>query len=337
MFVAVLFVMVSQGYGIGDYFSTLGKLISLIWKGSFSTQRNTLITIAYVTPLIFTGVANAIANKCGLFNIGAEGQFVIGMLSGAIIGLIPGLNPVIHVILIILGGLLAGGLWAFIPGLLKAKKGINEVINTIMMNYIGMYVSNWVVKKSVFSTGQSSSTPLIQESARLFRFNSSAEANISIFIAIAIAILAYWLLWKTVLGYEIRGVGMNPSGAEYGGVNVSKNIILAMILSGAVAGLGGATHVAGTRYQMQDLMALPGYGFDGIAVALLARNNPIGCLASAVLFGALKSSSTLLQLNNIPKEIVSLIQAIIIIFVSTDYIVKYFKEKKQKGAVVNGK
>lgn len=337
MFVAVFFVMISKGYGFNKYFPTLIELIQLIWRGSFSTQRNTLITISYVTPIIFTGVSIAIANKCGLFNIGAEGQFIVGMLAGAILGLIPGLNPVIHAILILIGGIAIGALWGGIPGILKARYGINEVINGIMMNYIGLNSVNWIVKKSVFTIPGKSSTPLIQESARLARFSPSSEANISIFIAIAVALIIYWLLWKTVLGYEIRGVGINPSAAEYGGVNVSKNVILAMVLSGAAAGIGGATHIAGARYQMQDLMVLPGYGFDGIAVALLARNNPIGCIASAILFGALRSSSTILQLNDIPKEIVFLIQSITIIFVATDYIVKYFAEKRKKGAAANGK
>jgi simple sugar transport system permease protein len=336
IFVAVFFVMWAKGYGITEYFSALVDLFRLIWKGSFSTERNTYVTIAFVTPLIFTGVANAIAFRCGLFNIGAEGQFLMGMVAGGILGLIPGLNPIVHAVIIILGGIVIGGLWAGIPGALKAKFGTNEVINTIMMNYIGMNLANWIVKKSVFAIPGKSSTPFIQESAKLLRLNDMADANISIFIAIIFAIFVYWLLWKTTVGYEIRGVGLNPSASEYGGINVSKNIILAMVLSGAIAGIGGATHIAGVRYQLQDFMALPGFGFDGMAVALLAKSNPIACIPAAILFGALKSSSTLLQLNDIPKEIVFLIQSIIIIFVATDYIVKYFSDKKKKGEVVNG-
>ncbi|KGN03240.1 sugar ABC transporter permease [Clostridium novyi A str. 4570] len=335
IFVAVFFVMWSKNYGISQYFSALSDLFSLIWKGSFSTERNMLTTIAYITPLLFAGIANAIAFKCGLFNIGVEGQFVVGMLAGALLGLIPGLNPVVHSIIMILGGIIAGGVWAGIPGALKAKFGTNEVVNTIMMNYIALNLVNWVVKKSRFSTENGTSTPLIQKSAILPKLSNGTEANISIFLAIAVAILIYWVLWKTTIGYEIRGVGLNPLGAEYGGINIKKNIVLAMILSGAIAGIGGCAYTAGARYQMQDLMGLPGFGFDGIAVALLARSNPIGCIASAVLFGALKSSSAILQLNDIPKEIVYLIQSIVIIFVATDYIVKYFQEKKQKGAVIN--
>ncbi|EGO87694.1 ABC transporter permease [Clostridium botulinum C] len=335
IFVAVFFVMCSKGYGISQYFSALTDLFRLIWKGSFSTSRNTLTTISYVTPLLFAGIANAIAFKCGLFNIGVEGQFVIGMLVGALLGLIPGLNPIVHAIIMVIGGIIAGGIWAAIPGALKAKFGTNEVVNTIMMNYISLNLVNWVVKKSRFSTENGTSTPLIQNSAMFQKFDSGTEANISIFIAIIVALIIYWLLWKTTIGYEIRGVGLNPLGAEYGGINIKKNIILAMLISGAIAGIGGSTYIAGARHQMQDLMGLPGFGFDGIAVALLARSNPIGCIASSILFGALKSSSAILQLNEIPKEIVYLIQSIVIIFVATDYIIKYFEEKKQKGAVIN--
>ncbi|MCY6356847.1 ABC transporter permease [Clostridium sp. ZS2-4] len=336
IFVAVFFVMWSKGYPITQYFSALTHLFSIIWQGSFATERNTLTTITYVTPLIFTGIAHSIAFRCGLFNIGAEGQFIMGMIAGAILGLIPGLNPVVHAIIIIIGGIVIGALWGGIPGILKAKFGTNEVINTIMMNYIGMFFANWIIKKSIFAVPGKSATPIIQDSAKLMPLRNLSKANISIFIAIIFAIFIYWLLWKTTIGYEIRGVGINPLASEYGGINVPKNIVLAMVLSGALAGIGGATHVAGITYQCQDFMAFPNFGFDGIAVALLAKSNPVGCIASAILFGALKSSATMLQFNDIPKEIVFLIQSIIIIFVATDYIVKYFADKKKKGEVING-
>jgi simple sugar transport system permease protein len=179
-------------------------------------------------------------------------------------------------------------------------------------------------------------TPLIQKSAELLRFSDMSRANISLIIGIIFALVIYWLLWKTTVGYEIRAVGINPFGAEYGGINISKNIVLAMVLSGAIAGIGGATHIAGVMHQAQDMMALPGFGLDGIAVALLAKSNPIACIPSALLFGALNSSSTMLQLNGIPKEIVYLIQSIIITFVATDYIVKYFSDRKKRKVLING-
>jgi simple sugar transport system permease protein len=335
--VAVFFVMWAKKYGIHQYFKALEDLYKVIWSGSFGSSYKALDTLVYVTPLIFTGVANAIAFRCGLFNIGVEGQFTMGMLAAALLGLIPGLNPWIHVPLVILGGMLAGSLWAGIPGYLKAKIGTNEVVNTIMMNYIALNFVNWVILRSSFAVQGKASTAGIQKSAELWRFaGGTNRVNISIFIAIAVAIIIYWLIWKTTVGYEIRAVGLNATAAEYGGINIAKNTVLAMALSGAVAGIGGATHMAGIQHQFQSMLGFVGYGLDGIAVALLAKKHPIGCIAAAVLFGALNSSSKTLQLNGIPKEIVYLIQSIIIIFVASDYIMKYFAQKKKKKVMVNG-
>jgi len=336
IFVSVFFVIWAKGYSILDFFSAFSDLFTTVWNGSFGDPRKSLETMEYVTPLIFTGVANAVAFKCGLFNIGVEGQFILGMLAASIIGLIPGLSPIIHIPLIILGGALAGALWGGIPGYLKAKIGTNEVINTIMMNYLAINLCNFIVLRSAFSIKSTSSTSIIQKSAQLLRFNTMSRANVSIFIAIALAIFIYWMMWKTTIGYEIRAVGLNPFAAEYGGISIAKNTVLAMVISGGIAGIGGATHISGILLQSQNMFAAPGFGFDGIAVALLAKNNPIACIPSAILFGALNSSSKMLQLNGIPKEIVYLMQAIIIIFVSTDYIVKYFSERKRRKVLING-
>lgn len=337
LFVAVFFVMWAKGYSISQYFEALTDLISVIITGSFGDAAKTLETMVFVTPLIFTGVAHSIAFKCGLFNIGVEGQFTLGLICAAIVGLIPGLSPWIHVPLIILSGIIGGGIWGAIPGYLKARFGTNEVINTIMMNYIALNLVNIIVLRTPIGIASKASTPTIQPSAQFFQFSTSSRANIGLIIGILFAILIYWLLWKSTIGYEIRAVGLNALGAEYGGINIAKNTVLAMVLSGAIAGIGGASHLAGVMYSSTDLMGFIGYGFDGIAVALLAKSNPIGCIPSALLFGALNSSSRILQLNSIPKEIVYLIQSIVIIFVATDYIIKYFENKRRKkGAIVNG-
>lgn len=335
IFVAVFFVMWSKGYSILQYFSALNDLFSIIWNGSFGDKQSTLVTLEYVTPLIFTGVANAVAFRCGLFNIGAEGQFIMGMMAAATIGIIPGLSPWIHIPLIIMGGMIAGSIWGGIPGYLKAKFGINEVINSIMMNYIGMNIANLIILRSSFGVKGKSSTAMIQKSAQLLKFGTSSRLNIGILIGIILAVFIYWVLWKTTIGYEIRAVGINPYGAEYGGINIARNTILAMALSGGIAGIGGAIHVSGILLQTSNFVVLPGYGFDGMAVALLAKSNPIACIFTAVLFGALNSSSKMLQINDIPKEIVYLIQAIIIIFVSADYVIKYLAEKRKKKVIIN--
>lgn len=336
LFISVFFVMWAKGYSITHYFTALGDLLSVVWKGSFGTTRNALATLAEVTPLIFTGVASAVAFRCGLFNIGVGGQFVLGMLAAAAVGIIPGLSPIIHIPLIIISGIVAGGIWGAIPGYLKAKFGTSEVINTIMMNYISIAIANYFILRTSFGVAGKSASPTIQDSAMLTRFVQGSAANTGIFIAVVTALLMGFLLWKTKTGYEMRAVGINPYAAEYGGVNISQKAILAMLISGAIAGLGGAVHVAGVKHLVQDFLVVPTYGFDGIAVALLAKKNPVACIGTAVLFGALNSSSRTLQINGIPKEIVFLIQAVIIIFVASDYILTYFENKKKKGEIMNG-
>lgn len=336
LFISVFFVMWAKGYSITQYFTALTDLLSVVWKGSFGTSRNALATLAEVTPLIFTGVASAIAFKCGLFNIGVGGQFVLGMLAAAMVGIIPGIPGFIHIPLCILAGIIAGGVWGGIPGFLKSKFGTSEVINTIMMNYISIAVANYFILRTSFGVAGKSASPEIQSSAMLTRFVETSAANTGIFIAIVTALIMGFLLWKTKTGYEMRAVGLNPYAAEYGGVNIAKKAVLAMLLSGAIAGLGGAVHVMGVKHLVQDFLVVPSYGFDGIAVALLAKKNPVACIGTAVLFGALNSSSRTLQINGIPKEIVFLIQAVIIIFVASDYIITYFNNKKKKGEIMNG-
>lgn len=333
MVLAVFLVMWVKKTG---FFESASSLFGAILKGSFGNKKKFYETIVITTPLIFTGLANAVAFKTGLFNIGVEGQFIMGMLFAAIVGLIPGIPAGIHIVLVLLAGVVGGAIWAFVPGYLKAKKGINEVVNTIMMNYIAIAVFDYCILGPFNLKGQAS-TPEIQKSAMLWRFMGDRyRINFGIFIAIALAILVYFLFWKTVQGYEIRAVGINSHAAEYGGISVKKNIILAMVISGLIAGLGGAIHISGVQHMAYELGGPTNYGFDGITVALLAKSHPIGAIFSAFLLGALNSSSLTLQIAKIPKEIVALIQAVIIIFVAADYIYKYISEKRKKGAVVNG-
>lgn len=333
LLVAVIFVMWGKGIG---FFEGAALLLGAIWKGSFGQKQNAIETFVYVTPLLFTGLANAVAFKTGLFNIGVEGQFTVGVLAAAAIGLIPGLPAVIHIPFVLLGGFLAGAFWGAIPGYLKAKVGTNEVVNTIMMNFIAMYFTNYIVMGPLNKPGLAS-TPKIMESAMLWRFlGPNNRLNIGIFIGLIFVALVYILFWKTTTGYEIRAVGLNPHAAEYGGISIKKNIILAMVISGAIAGIGGAVYVSGMQHNALQLAGFINYGFDGIAVALLAKSHPVGILFSSILFGALNSSAISLQLADIPKQIVFLIQAIIIIFVAADYIFKWIGEKRKKEAMING-
>ncbi|ADL50484.1 ABC transporter permease [Clostridium cellulovorans] len=329
---SAIFVVWSTGE---NYFSAVGILLKSIAEGSLGSLDSFSETLAILTPLLFAGLAQAIAFKTGLFNIGVEGQFIVGMMGATIVGLIPGIPGPIHIVLVILAGVAAGGFWAFIPGYLKAVRGTNEVVNTIMMNFIALYLCNYLVMNKFTEAGQSA-TDVIQGSAQLFRFlGPSNRANIGVFLALLTAVLVYFLLNKTKAGFELRAVGLSPTSAEYGGVSIKKNIVLAMVISGVVAGLGGATYISGVQHQMLQMAAFPNFGFDGMTVALIAKSNPIAAILSAFLIAALNSSQLYLQMNNIPKEIISLIQAIIIIFLAADYTFKFLKRKK-KGAAVNG-
>lgn len=325
--VAIFFVMWAKST---DFITAGSSLFKAVWKGSFGSKFSFTETLTYTTPLIFTGLANAIAFRTGLFNIGVEGQLQVGMITAAAVGLIPGIPHIIHIILILVLGSLAGAIWGGIPGYLKAKTGTNEVVNTIMMNYIGLYISNYLVMGPLNLKGQAT-TPLIQKSAMLTHFmGANYRVNTGIFLAVIFVVIIYFLLWKTTTGYELRAVGLSPMAAEYGGISIKKNIILAMVISGAMAGLAGSVHIAGVQRQAFNLPNLSGMGFDGMAVALLAKSHPIGVIFAALLFGALQSSALTLQMVKIPKEIIALIQAIVIIFVAADYVYKLIGEKRRK-------
>lgn len=327
MVIAIFFVMWALN---SDFASSGAALFKAIWKGSFGSKFSFTETLTYTTPLILSGLANAIAFRTGLFNIGVEGQIQVGMITATAVGLLPNIPHPIHILLVLGAGTLAGAIWGAIPGYLKAKTGTNEVVNTIMMNYIALYLSNYIVMNPLNLKGQAS-TPLIKDSAMLSHFmGANFRVNTGLFIAIAFVALIYILLWKTTTGYELRAVGLNPMAAEYGGINIKKNIVLAMAISGAIAGLTGAVHISGVQRQTFSLPNLSGMGFDGMAVALLAKSHPIGVVFSALLFGALQSSALTLQVAKIPKEIISLVQAIIIIFVAADYVYKWLGEKRKK-------
>lgn len=319
-----------------------------LFRGSLGSIPRVGETLLMSTPLIFTGLAVSFAFRSGLFNIGAEGQYLIGAIStvaaGYYFGAVHQLPAFILVPLVILIGALGGALWAGIAGYLKARLGIHEVITTIMLNYTSLHVSNYFVRTALNpatlqGTAQRAHTVLLPEAARLTRFRDIlpsvfqySSVNTSILIAIGCAFLAYFILFKTTLGYELRSVGHNPLAAEYGGINISKNLVLSMLISGALAGLAGATQIAGLVYKVDMAPASPGYGFTGIAVALVGKNHPLGVILSAILFGVLNNGARKMQIAGIPKDIVGIIQGVIIIFIAGDQIIKYItKLRKEKN------
>jgi simple sugar transport system permease protein len=277
------------------------------------------------TPYIFAGLAVALGFRCGLFNIGAEGQFFIGALCSAWVGYtFTGIPWFIHLPLALLAGALGGALWGAIPGYLKAATGGHEVVNTIMMNWISFRLSDWLLNGPMKAPGYRPITPQIEATAALPRlFPAPLRFHVGFFLALAVAALVYWLLFKTTLGFEIRAVGANPDAARYAGMSITRNFVLAMTLSGALAGLAGASQVLGTDHWVGQGFSA-GYGFDAIALALLGKSHPVGVVLAALLFGTLRSGATRMQsLAGIPIDIISIIQGLVIIFVAAPAIIRW--------------
>jgi general nucleoside transport system permease protein len=340
VFVAVVIggiVIFSAG---GNPFEAYAGLI----EGSFGSAKALSETGVWATPYILAGLAVALAFRGGLFNIGAEGQLAFGAVAAAWVGYaLPGLvkmniPPIVHISLAILAGVLAGAIWAAIPGYIKARWGGHEVINTIMMNYIALNLTSFLLNgpmKDQSPLNVSARTPLIAESARLPLIISGYRLHWGFIIAIVMAFVVWFLLWKTTLGFQIRTSGLNPDAAKYSGVNVKSIIVLTMALSGALAGLAGAIEVVGLNYR-HELGFSTGYGFDAIAIALLGKTHPAGVVLAAILFGAMRNGATLMQFRTqIPVDVISVIQALILLFVAADAIVRFiFRIRSQEERVV---
>lgn len=281
-------------------------------------------SLVAATPYMLAGLAVAIGFKAGLFNIGAEGQFLMGALGSAWIGYTFHLPWYLHLPLALLGGALAGALWAALPGYLKATTGAHEVVNTIMMNWISFRLSDWLLNGPMKATGYRPITPVIDDTATLPRFfPDPIRLNLGFIVALLAALLVYWLLFKTTFGFEVRAVGTNPDASKYAGMNVPRNIVLVMMLSGALAGLGGATQVLGVDHWVGQGFSA-GYGFDSIAIALLGKSHPVGVVLSALLWGALRNGATKMQsMAGIPIDIISIIQGLVIVFIAAPVIIRW--------------
>lgn len=282
-------------------------------------------SLATVTPYILAGLAVAVGFKCGLFNIGAEGQFGIGALCSAFVGYsIHGLPWFIHLPLALLAGAAGGALWAAIPGLLKGLTGAHEVVTTIMMNYVSFRLSDWLLNGPMKAPGYRPLTSVVEDSAMLPRFfPDPLRFNWGFVLALAMAVFVWWFLFKTTIGMEIRSVGANPDGARYAGMNILRNFVIAMTLSGALAGLAGSVQVLGIDHWVGQGFSA-GYGFDSIAIALLGQSHPAGVVLAALLWGTLRSGATRMQsLAGVPIEIISIIQGLVVVFVAAPAVIRW--------------
>lgn len=315
----------------------LNLLIGPIDKGMSGIGR----VLFYATPIIMTGLSVGFAFKTGLFNIGTPGQFIVGAFSAIYIGIHWTFLPVeIHWIVALLGAIIAGGLWAVIPGMMKAYLNVNEVISSIMMNYIGMYLVNYLVTLTIYDQLKSQSLP-VKDSAVIPKmgldliFKDSA-VNGGIIIALIMVGLMYLILNKTTLGYEMKACGFNSSAAKYAGINEKKNIVLSMVIAGALAGLGGGIlYLSGAGNFIQVVDVLAPEGFNGIPVALLGLSNPIGILFSGLFISYLTVGGNMMQQFGFIPQIVNIIVSAIIYCSALSLMVKvWLSNRKMKKSTL---
>lgn len=303
------------------------EAFSAILAGSFGSTRALTQTLVQATPLIFTGLAFVIAKKATLINIGIEGQLQMGAVAAAAVGVIDiGLPGPIHLIVSILAGVLAGGLYAGIVGFMKVKFGSNEVIATIMLNTIALNICSYLVNYPLKAEGSLAQTERVLDTAKLPRLLSGYQLSGAILLAVVVCFAIRFFFERTVAGYEMKCVGLNIRAAETAGISAKKVMFFAMVLSGAVAGLAGSTHVLGVDSRFIEGFS-PGFGYDGIAVAALSADSPVGVIFAGIIFGALRAGCMVLnRTTKIPTDFVNVIQALVILFVAAPLLIREFKK-----------
>ncbi|MFU0831408.1 MAG: Inner-membrane translocator [Oscillospiraceae bacterium] len=346
-FIVAAVVLAIAGYSPWESFGAL-------FHGIFARPKYISNVIIKSTPIILTGLSVAFAFKTGLFNIGAEGQYIAGALAAVCVGVKIDLAPILQIPIVILAGVLGGIVFGWIVGILKAKFGIHEVITSIMLNWIGLYLSNFVVSSSAYHMPNSTSTYPVNESSFtmllpnwktseagmawlkqhpwLYEVMVKTDVNFGFLIAVLMAALVWFLLYRSTKGYELRAVGFNRDAAEFAGINVNKNITEAMVIAGALAGLAGALTITGTApHKISTLAAFENNGFNGLSVALIAGSSPIGCIFAGLLFGGLLYGGQSIQQDvGAPTEIINIMIGTVVFFVALTRVVPILAEKLEK-------
>lgn len=328
-----------------------------LFSGIFARPKYISNMVIKATPVILTGLSFAFAFKTGLFDIGAEGQYIAGTIASVCVGILLNLNPVLQIPIVVLSGVAAGALFGGIVGYLKAKFGIHEVITSIMLNWIALYLSNYIVNQPRFHQPNSTGTYAVNSNSFtmllpnwktsdagmaalrphkwLYEVMLKTDVNFGFLIAVVIAIVISLLLYRSTKGYELRSVGYNREAAEFAGINVNRNITESMLIAGALAGLAGALAITGTSpHKLTQLAAFENNGFNGMSVALIAGSSPIGCIFAGLLFGGLLYGGQSVQ-NDVgaPTEIINIMIGIIVFFVALVKIVPAFADRlERKGA-----
>ncbi|MDE5110946.1 MAG: ABC transporter permease [Trichodesmium sp. St7_bin2_1] len=307
---------------------------NVLFQESLTTYFGFSDTLSKTTPLLLVSLGMLIALRAGLFNLGGEGQVYMGALGSVVIGLyLPNLPIWIHLPLALVGGFLLGAIWGAIAGYLKIARGLNEVLTTLLLNYIAQNFVNYMVSEPLIAPeAPSPYTPLIAESARLPIILPKTQAHAGILLGLAIAIILAVAFSLTAFGYQVDAVGQNPTAASYAGISVNQTILLVMGLSGGLAGLAGSTEVLGAKYRLFENFS-PGYGFDAIAIALLSRGNPLAVILTSLFFGLLRSGANIMQRSTgVSITIVYAIQGLTMLFLAISL---GFESRTGKGHPTN--
>lgn len=317
-----------------DVGASYGKLFS-----SVTGTKGFSYVVVYAIPYIMTGLSVAFSFKTGVFNIGAEGQFVVGSMSAAVVGILLGDLPKLVLIpLCFLAAMVAGSVWGLAVAILKTKWGINEVLSMIMFNWIAFYLSNFIAGiPAIHNEGTAEATKNISENAStllstetISRFGLCPTANWGILVAIVLTVVVWFVIDKTTLGYQLKAVGSNRFSAEYGGINVNRSILLAIGISGAIAGLGGALQLMGMGSRISIFSSQEGFGFAGIVVALMGCSNPFGVFLAGLFYAALTYGGSKLNLVGAPTQLINVIVGTVVYFIAISVIFTYLKGRKKK-------
>lgn len=326
IFLAVMGISVGSAYG---------KIFS-----SITSIKGFTYVIVYAVPYIVVGLSVAFSFKTGVFNIGAEGQFVMGSMAAACVGIhFVALPKPLLIPLCFIAAMIAGMIWSMIVGVLKTRWGINEVLSMIMFNWIAFYLSNFIAgRPAIKNEGSAEATKNISDNARTLLSGDFIKehgfcptANWGIIIAVIAMVVIWFIIEKTTLGYQLKAVGFNRFAAEYGGINVNRNILTALAISGALAGLGGALQLMGMGGRISIFSSQEGYGFAGIVVALIGCSNPFGVLIAGIFYGWLTYGGSKLNLVGAPTQLKDVIVGTIVFFISISIVFRNLSRLKQKN------
>ena len=332
------FIAIIAGFLVGAVFllvagiSPIAAYAKLI-TGVFSKPKFIVYTLVYASPIIFTGLSVAFSFRTGVFNIGAEGQFVIGAMVATVLGIVIDLPPVIHAFVCLAGAAAAGAVWSLIVAIMKVKRGIHEVLSFIMFNWIAFYLSNYVVNLPGIKADAKEASVDIASSARILFPESIRNAlgcdaaNWGIVFAVVAAAIVWFVIEKTTLGFQLKAVGCNANGAEYAGINTNRSVLTALGISGMLSGLGGAVQVLGIGGRLAQYAGQEGFGFEGISVALIGASNPIGCIFSGIFYGAMKYGGSKLTLVGAPSEVIDIIMGCVILLIAISAVFKVLFQK----------